>query len=87
MSNALQWLLIAPFLLWSLWRVWGKVLPRSRQKMQWALVALLTRLHLTTLARRLHPLPLRTAPCGSGCGGCDTGCSVPEARPQPVRWR
>lgn len=88
-SQLWQWLVLLPVLLWSVWRVLGRLLPRTRQKLHWACVHGLARLGLRRLAARLQPAPLADAPCGSGCGGCDTGCATPKpAVPeQPVQWR
>lgn len=79
----LQWLIIAPLLLWSIWRVAKQFAPRSMASRQNRLAQYAVQHGYVRLGSWLHSGSTE-AGCGSGCASCNNCAPEPSA---PVRWR
>ena len=86
----LQWLIIAPLLLWSAWRVAKQLAPRSTASGQNRLAQYLVKHGHARLGSWLQSGSTE-AGCGSGCASCNNCAPTPPAAsPEssaPVRWR
>lgn len=87
----LQWLVIAPLLLWSAWRVAKQFAPRSIATGQNRLAQRLVKqgyLRVGSWMQSGSP----DAGCGSGCASCNSCASAPKTElasdtSAPIRWR
>jgi hypothetical protein len=76
----LQWLVIAPLMLWSTWRVAKQFAPRSIAAMQNRIAQ--------ALVKRGYPRVgswMQSGSTDAGCNAC--GPSTPEIKDTPVQWR
>ncbi len=83
----LQWLVIAPLMLWSTWRVAKQFAPRSIAAMQNRIAQVLVKRGYQRLGSWMQS-GSTDAGCGSGCSSCNAcGPSTPEIKDTPVQWR
>lgn len=83
----LQWLIIAPLLLWSAWRVAKQLAPRAMASSQNRLAQGLVKQGYARLGRLMQSGSTE-AGCGSGCARCNhCAPSAPTEASTPVRWR
>ena len=83
----LQWLVIAPLMLWSTWRVAKQFAPRSIAAMQNRIAQALVKRGYPKVGSWMQS-GSTDAGCGSGCSSCNAcGPSTPEIKDTPVQWR
>jgi hypothetical protein len=91
----LQWLVIAPLLLWSAWRVAKQFAPRSMATVQNRFAQALVKRGYQRVGGWMQS-GSTDAGCGSGCASCNSCAPSPAAASAaeqrldasaPVRWR
>ncbi|MDB5999693.1 MAG: hypothetical protein JWP52_1392 [Rhizobacter sp.] len=87
--GAFEFAVIAALILFSLWRVTGRITPKLRAKAHKHVAAWLMSAGkpswMARLGTRLAPAEAMAAGCGSGCGSCG-GCEPASTKDQPVVW-